>query len=50
MPMAFRAIRGEGVARDGVRVQGKRREGKAREYSANYHRLLAVVEEMTTIN
>jgi hypothetical protein len=29
---------------------GKRREGKAREYSANYHRLLAVVEEMTAIN
>jgi len=29
---------------------GKRREQKARQYSKNYHRLLAIVEEMTLIN
>jgi hypothetical protein len=29
---------------------GRDREAKAREYSQNYHRLLAIVEEMTLLN
>ncbi len=29
---------------------GKKREKLAREYSANYHRLLEIVEEMTLLN
>lgn len=29
---------------------GRKREAKAREYSENYRRLLAIVEEMTTLN
>ena len=29
---------------------GRKREAKAREYSENYKRLLAIVEEMTTLN
>ncbi len=29
---------------------GKKREGRAREYSANYKKLLGIVEEMTILN
>jgi hypothetical protein len=29
---------------------GKKREKRARDYSANYHTLLAIVEEMTLLN
>ena len=29
---------------------GKKREGRAREYSANYKKLLEIIEEMTILN